>query len=454
MSYNHLSNTGKTKLIQDQEPWRPIHYLGSKLRILEKIESNLNQITSKDAPVCDLFAGSGTVSSWLGKTRKVTAIDIQEYSRILCSALLSDNKIFIKKNKNKLENQLRNIHKHKSLIVAEPLIEIEENLMSQAKNGDTEQLAMMIESGSLMTAKNDIKNDFQIAMNHCWKQIEKFPKENYLSTMTLRHFGGIYFSFKQAAEIDALLDMAENYIGLEKDLFTAAILATASEVVNTVGKHFAQPLRPRDKEGKVKKSLYNQTSKDRNKSITKNFLYSLEKFCLNYSANFNHEAIRSDYLDYLSSKECNQSIIYADPPYTRDHYSRFYHVLETLSLRDDPEISSNKAHGKTMLSRGIYRKNRHQSPFCIRNQAPKAFQLLFSKISEKKLPLVLSYSPYASEKNAHPRVMTIDQIREIALNFFSKVDIDSVGKFSHSKLNRTDLNKEISFDSEYLFICR
>ena len=149
MSYKHLSNREKTKLIQDQEPWRPIHYLGSKLRILEKIESNLNQIISKDAPVCDLFAGSGTVSSWLGKTRKVTAIDIQEYSRILCSALLSDNKIFIKKNKNKLENQLKNIHKHQSLIVAEPLIEIEENLMSQAKNGDTEQLAMMIESGSL-----------------------------------------------------------------------------------------------------------------------------------------------------------------------------------------------------------------------------------------------------------------------------------------------------------------
>ena len=32
--------------------------------------------------------------------------------------------------------------------------------------------------------------------------------------------------------------MAEKY-GIEKDLFTAAILATASEVVNTVGKHFA-----------------------------------------------------------------------------------------------------------------------------------------------------------------------------------------------------------------------
>ena len=141
MSYNHLSNRGKTKSIEYEEPWRPIHYLGSKLRILEKIESNLNQITSKDAPVCDLFAGSGTVSSWLGKTRKVTAIDIQEYSRILCTALLSDNKIFIKKNKNKLENQLKNIHKHQSLIVAEPLIEIEE---SKGNEGASYGLALSI----------------------------------------------------------------------------------------------------------------------------------------------------------------------------------------------------------------------------------------------------------------------------------------------------------------------
>ena len=41
MSYKNLSNTGKTKSIQDQEPWRPIHYLGSKLRILENNNKDL-----------------------------------------------------------------------------------------------------------------------------------------------------------------------------------------------------------------------------------------------------------------------------------------------------------------------------------------------------------------------------------------------------------------------------
>ena len=40
------------------------------------------------------------------------------------------------------------------------------------------------------------------------------------------------------------------------------------------------------------------------------------------------------YLQVTSVKE----FVYADPPYTRDHYSRFYHVLETLALRDDPRF--------------------------------------------------------------------------------------------------------------------
>ena len=118
------------------------------------------------------------------------------------------------------------------------------------------------------------------------------------------------------------------------------------------------------------------------------------------AAQLAHKAVRSDYSDYLSSSDFSEGVVYADPPYTRDHYSRFYHVLETLALRDDPKISTNTAHGNTLPSRGFYRLSRHQSPFCIRSHAPAAFSALFSKVSSKGLPLVLSYSP-ASEKNAH-----------------------------------------------------
>ena len=41
-----------------------------------------------------------------------------------------------------------------------------------------------------------------------------------------------------------------------------------------------------------------------------------------------HFVICDDYLSALDKlKDTNVSVIYADPPYTRYHYSRYYHVF-------------------------------------------------------------------------------------------------------------------------------
>ena len=68
--------------------WRPIHYLGSKLRLVESIREALLDLDPGVGSVCDLFAGSGTVALALSNERNVVAADIQEYSRVICTALL------------------------------------------------------------------------------------------------------------------------------------------------------------------------------------------------------------------------------------------------------------------------------------------------------------------------------------------------------------------------------
>jgi hypothetical protein len=65
---------------------------------------------------------------------------------------------------------------------------------------------------------------------------------------------------------------------------------------------------------------------------------------------------------------------------------------------------------------------------------------------------VLSYSPY--EKGGHPRLMTIDQISALAKQFFSSVEVRSVGEFAHSKLNSADRALEASAEAEVLVLCR
>src|SRR5262245_8638935 len=69
--------------------WRPIHYLGSKLRLVEPLRLALDQVDPSRGRCVDLFAGSGTLSAALSAYRDVTAVDIQEYSRVLCSAVLN-----------------------------------------------------------------------------------------------------------------------------------------------------------------------------------------------------------------------------------------------------------------------------------------------------------------------------------------------------------------------------
>ncbi len=86
------------------------------------------------------------------------------------------------------------------------------------------------------------------------------------------------------------------------------------------------------------------------------------------------EAVRSDAFDGVR-------LVYADPPYTKDHYSRYYHVYETLYRYDFPDS----------VGQGRYRSDRVPSQFSILSMAEHAFGGLFAAIASRGLPLILSY---------------------------------------------------------------
>jgi adenine-specific DNA-methyltransferase len=395
------------------------------------------------------------VASYFAQTRAITAVDIQEYSRVICDALLCAPATFsVRSLENDLASWIADAAKAGVVSAARPLIDLEARAMDLAARGECGLLASLVEAGSMLTAQLDTApREITLAMDEVNRRLSALPAAKGVRSMALRHFGGPYFSFRQAAEIDVLLDYAHSADPSMRSILIAAVLSTASELVNTVGKHFAQPIRPRDKHGKIKSTLHSLVDRDRNKPVLKTFLSMLDKYISVGSSRSGNRVVRADYSDFLRSPQFDAGVVYADPPYTRDHYSRFYHVLETLALRDDPKVSTNTAHGRTLPSRGVYRAERHQSPFCIRSEAPAAFDDLFQLVASRGVPLVLSYSPYASEKNAHPRVMTMDGVTEVAKRYFSKVAVESVGTFSHSRLNRSDLNKEISYEAEYLLLC-
>lgn len=430
--------------------FRTLNYLGSKLRLLDFIEENVRRVTPEGAGVCDLFAGSGCVSYKLSRLFPVVASDIQGYSKIICDALLHDNKI----DQAIIASLIEATNSDDACRLTscfEPLIMLEEEAI---ENKNLQMLTDILEHGSV-EVYNLEKGDSSLAKT--LSLVSKNLATNGLTnekSLISRYYGGVFFSYRQAVHIDILLEILNKQDNSKyKEVLLAALLSTASDMVDTVGKHFAQPIKARDSKGKIKTTVYNKAVQD--KTINAIDLYQewLRKYIALPKGVFQNTTMQCDYMQCLNSLPDSVRTIYADPPYTRDHYSRFYHVLETMVLRDSPEISTVNIHGVTQISNGLYRKDRHQSPFCIRSQAPDAFRNMFSVISQSNRDLLLSYSPYDETKKTHPRVVTMQQLISLAKDYFNHVDMISAGHFTHNKLNSTEHFLESSDEAEMLIIC-
>ena len=401
--------------------FRALNYLGSKLRLLDFIEENVRKVTPDDAGVCDLFAGSGCVSYKLSRLSPVVACDIQHYSKVICDALLHPSTL----TEEMVKTFMSAIKGSKSLLrdTFIPLIELEEEAI---RNENLELLTDIVEHGSL-EVYNLEKTESKIApiQNQVHEMLRKaglMGKESLIS----RYYGGVYFSYRQAVQIDVIMDAIRHYpYTADKNVLLAALLSTASDIACTVGKHFAQPIKARDSKGKIKKLVYNKAIKDKTVDVAALFEEWLNKYVSLPKGKYNNTIFQGDYMECLKMLPDNVRTVYADPPYTRDHYSRFYHVLETMALDDVPEISTVKIHGSTHVSNGIYRKDRHQSPFCIRSKAPES----------------------------HPRVVTISQLMSWASDYFNNVEVVSAGHFTHNKLNSTEHFLESSDEAEILIVC-
>lgn len=445
-------------LVAPEHELRLISYLGSKLRVLEPILAAIDEVTPRGRVACDLFAGSGVVSLAASRHWAVTAIDIQEYSRVLCAALLNplDERealgelLMERARSGSLRLSLRETLK--------PLIDHERRSLRTAVSGSMGELADLLECGPLRTyeVRATPRGTLDLLMQAANAHLGQSDLGSGPDSVVTRYFGGVYYSWEQAIDLDALLrEIHALDDGTARDYFLAALLAVASQAVNTVGKQFAQPIRPRDSRGSPKRHLLRQTLRDRSVSVFEAFGGWLSRMAALPRRSRRHRSIRADFRDALSDQELTMDVVYADPPYTRDHYSRFYHALETMALHDEPDVSTTsiRSVGTPRASRGIYRAARHQSPFSIKSQAPGAFNALFEAVRSRGVPLVLSYSPFSASGGNRPRLLTTEEITDLAGVHFRHVEVRDVMGLKHNKLNIVERNVDVDYIAEVLFVC-
>ncbi len=434
-----------------EHAFRPIHYLGNKSRVLDAIQSAVGSVAVGDGPVCDLFTGSGVVARHLGRRRSVIAADIQEYSRVVTSALLSPVQL-----PPELAGAFACVASEHERRIREScppgLLGYEDGAISAALASRADALCDIIEHGSALAVTAGDAG--------CPEKLAAFLRELAASmppgpdTVITRYYGGIYYSYRQAIALDSVAAAIRALPAGYRDVALAALLSTASELVSTVGNQFAQPIRPRGADGRPKAGMIAAVARKRQQPVAGAYLHWLARYQALSGSGHDHRVIRGDFRDVFATLPDDLAAVYADPPYTRDHYSRFYHVLETIALGDEPEISTMKLGQVTQLSRALYRKERHQSPFCIRTQAEGAFHDLFSSVVKLDVPLVLSYSPHSPGTAARPstRLLTVPRLVDLAAGYFSDVRVQPTGRVAHSKLNAEHLNAAVSYDAEILII--
>lgn len=422
---------------------RPIHYLGNKSRYLDAIEQVVDSVAAPGSTACDLFAGTSVVTRRLAERRPVVSADVQAYSQILARALTKPEAI--------TEGEIRALlaTAKEWLERVEPFTRDLQRFEARAAANaslDPSPLASLIEHGSFL-AEDLGPSAFAAA-----KQQARNCLGPDTATLTW-YYGGVYFSYTQALELDALRHAAR-VMPAHWDTVVAALMGAASDAVSTVGNHFAQPVQPRNRDGSLKQSWAAAVARRRRYSVLQGFARWLARYAEVRPTRYPCTAMQSDFRETLLGLGPDVGVIYADPPYTRDHYSRFYHVLETIALDDDPGVSP--APGSGAPSRGLYRVDRHQSPFSIRSQVRSAFQDLFEGAKRLRVPLVLSYSPMSEGTKARPetRLVSVDELYSLASEHFTDVDLRQIGASSHSRFNRVELNAAVEGNAEVLLVVR
>lgn len=445
--------------------FRPIQYLGSKLRLVNEI-SEIVELNKTSNIVCDLFSGSGVVSHYLANKNNVISLDIQYYSTVISEALTNGRKLLDSEITLFINEAISNPLFSELKYVYEPLTNLEDSLLKTKLETDNDKLnfARFTEECSVYTyLKSDERKSSSDkivynALNKFKKRFIDVPENVKKISYCSLYYGGVYFSFHQSLIIDALLVKINELKLVDKPKYSillASLLSTLSEIVATVGKQFAQPMKLTDKNNKPKVLLASRTVRDRNYDVISIFTKWLKEYSKNSHQNSRNKAITSDYKYFLNTSKEKIGCFYADPPYTIDHYSRFYHILETIALYDFPELAvMNKTNIGSVIMKGLYRVERFQSSFCIPSQVKGAFTDLFRGASKFGCPLLLSYSPFDKNTSNRPRLLSIDEIIALANLYYEIVEVIDIKEHQHRKLNKVQNNYDSIMNGEVMILCR
>ncbi len=316
--------------------------MGSKQKmLLNGLGKTLLKESKGSKRFIDLFTGSGAVAWYIAEKTdcEVIATDIQKYSTALADAIILRNKII---NSDTLWVSWKN--------------DAEQFLKEKKEYG---QVIEKYESKWKKNTKMNVKE-----MRDFCDGCTAYP--------ITKAYGGHYFSPLQAIQIDALLStlpIAAN----ERSVSLAALIHSASECAASPG-HTAQPFQPTKT---AKKYLFGAWKQN----VFDHAANALKKIGSRHAKKIGRSVV-CDAADMAKDLK-RGDLVFIDPPYSGVHYSRFYHVLETI------------ARGSCSNVEGVGRypppSERPQSDYSLKTKSKEALKTLLKTLSENHVKVILTF---------------------------------------------------------------
>lgn len=396
-----------------------VRYMGTKRHMADHVRDAIAQL-EPDGRVADLFSGMGSVAESLKETASVVTNDAMSFTAALSRARFTGQD----RQSSSAEVVERLLPKYKAR-----LQELEQAYASELKS----------EAIALDGSRTDLLNYMDKAQHvgnsaSCRRAARTAAESSGLAHYELAtlYFSAGYLSLRQAIELDAARAAIDSDDRLdERDWIVAAWIAGASVLVNAPG-HTAQYLRPNSA------SAHTRIVRTWSRSLWDEFANSLHAVSQVGSESWRcqNSVYVGDALDLVSAGELRDiGTVYADPPYTKDQYSRYYHMYETLYRYDFPDSSGA----------GRNRSDRFTTGFSLKTAVVASFHDLCRNVARMRVPLVISYPSSGLLGDAEMSVA------EIASQYFGEVETHSY-EANHSTMGAsTGASKKSA--TENLYVC-
>ena len=274
------------------------------------------------------------------------------------------------------------------------------------------------EANGQETANGNVAHFVEASRKLCNQVIESGP--------IWRSYGGHYFSPKQAATIDTMIEALP-----EREPFRtvclAATISSGSHCAASPG-HTAQPFQPTRGAARF---IVEAWARDPLKMAHR----ALGQIC-SRRANVAGESVVGEAVAVASSLS-SADLVIVDPPYSGVQYSRFYHVLEAIATGND--------HSVTGVGRYPPLVDRPQSSFSRPSESKEALVNLLENLSRVMATVIFTF-PSGKSSNG----LSGETVIEAARRLFDVEKRQIAGRFSTLGGNNT--NRSARSDSEELIL--